>query len=134
MKTRDIKNALRSRIAGSGTTLPINWPNEQGVATTPRLEVGFTTQRRSTPRLKGGPSTRFTGVLLMQLVTAENDGSGNADDFADTFAELFNAGLRLPITGGTVEISDSAEVREGFETKNREWSVPIVATFRALAP
>lgn len=132
MKTRDIKAVLRQRLAEGGHGLPINWPNENGSAARPRLEAEFSGLAQVGEALAGARKVdRRTGTLNIALVVAEGDGTGGADDLADSIADRFTEGHRYPILGGAVVVTRS-EVRDGLDA-NGEWRVPILVRFTAEA-
>ncbi|MBL4768344.1 MAG: hypothetical protein JKY94_11635 [Rhodobacteraceae bacterium] len=133
MKEVDIENALGGQLEDNLTGLPssVKWPNKDHDHVKPYLEVIFSGGQRRGGALKGGNTIlRSSGVMLINVVTVENEAADPANEYADTLAELFIEGLRLSITGGTVLILKPADVRKGFRDGS-DWKVPVVINYEA---
>lgn len=132
MKRNDINTALKARLAEGGTGLSGTWPNvgTAGAIARPYFEVSFPAADRIGQSIKG-TLIRETGRMSVILVVEGDTGEIAVNNFADAISDIFPQALRLPITGGTVTISQPADIRPGYHD-GPDWRVPVVIKYSAL--
>lgn len=131
MNTKDIRNALKARLAGMVGRPDTAWPNVSfDAGTTPRLEVAFTAIERQGGTLKGGDTLTETGTMAVIVVTEQGAGEDAGADLADAVAALFPEGQAIAITGGALRITAPASIRGGFPDE-KTYRTPVMIRYRA---
>ena len=132
MNTKDIRNALKSRLAGGSIGPSGAWPNIEYTGALPFFDTSFAGIVREGGTLKGNEILSETGQFNAVVVVDQGGGEDDALDYADAVHALFPEGQRITITGGEIVIRRPAEVRGGYPT-NADYRVPIVVSYRATA-
>lgn len=132
MKASDVRNALKSRLAGGSIGPAGAWPNVNFTGSRPYFDVSFTGVSRDGGTLKGDELLRETGQFNAVVVIDQNapGGADSALDYADAVAALFPEGQRITITGGEITIPRPADIRGGYPTET-DYRVPVVVRYRA---
>ncbi len=132
MNTADIRNGLKSTLDGASLGLSTAWPNVDYTGARPYAVVTVAPSDTRRGTLKGNEITVETGVFSAIVCVDENTGEAAAMNFADAIAALYPQGSRISITGGSIEILTTPSIRPGFTTE-KEYRVPVVLTYRAVA-
>ena len=132
MKRSDINKALKAQLATGGTALSGTWPNvdPQSAMDRPFFEVLFPAADRTGQSIKG-TLIRETGRMAVMIVVRGGTGEDTVNDYAEAISDLFPQAMRLPITGGTVTISQPADIRGGYRDDS-DWRVPVIIRYSAL--
>lgn len=130
MSETEIELALKERIAGNSTGLSIAWPNQHHPGTLPFLQVDLVRVSRTDPTIAGG-QTASQGRIVATVVRDIGEASTTATGQAEVIAALFPFPMRLPLTGGHIQITKPADIREGYRQDN-QWRVPVVVDYRAF--
>lgn len=127
------KSAITTAFKALIETLPIDatYPNVTPKVTRPYLEVTFAASDRTDDSLEGGVMLRETGRVSVVVVADEQTGAKTSEDTADSVAELFPTGLRIPITDGQITITQPANIRPGFQGGASDWRVPVIISYVA---
>ena len=130
MNTKDIRNALKARLAG-GAVASEAWPNvDADSSVRPRIETTFAGVSQTGGTLKGNEVHYEDGTFMAMAVVDKGDGEAAGLDLADDVAALFPEGLRLTITGGTVTIMARPDIRAGYPTET-DYRIPVAIRYRA---
>lgn len=129
MKTNDITAGIKARLS-AGTALPIAWPNVTPPDATTYGDFSFASVRREGGTLAGNEVLHEVGAFQVAIATPEGGGVKTAEDLADEIADIFLEGDRFAITGGTITITEPAQIKEGFGVQG-EWRVPVVVSYLA---
>lgn len=132
MNTKDIRNALKSRLAGGSIGPGGAWPNVEYTGARPYFDTSFTGLVREGGTLKGNEIDAETGQFTAVVVVDQGGGEDGALDYADAVAALFPEGQRITITGGEIVIRRPADIRGGFPTET-DYRVPVAIFYRATA-
>jgi len=132
MNTKDIRNALKSRLAFGSIGPGVAWPNVEYGAGRPYFATSFTGVVREGGTLKGGEVLVETGQFTPVVVVDQGEGEDSAADYADAVAALFPEGLRLPISGGEVTVTRPADIRGGYQT-DIDYRMPVAIFYEATA-
>lgn len=136
MNTKDIRNALKSRLAGGyigpGAGAGLAWPNVDYSGARPYFDTSFTGLVREGGTLKGNEIKTETGQFSAVVVVEQGSGEDAAADYADAVAALFPEGQRITITGGEIVIRRPVDIRGGFPT-NQDYRMPVAIFYRATA-
>lgn len=132
MNTKDIRNALKSRLAGGSIGPAGAWPNIDYSGARPFFDTSFTGIVREGGTLKGNEILSETGQFSAVVVVDQGGGEDDAADFADAVAALFPEGQRIDITGGEIVIRRPADIRGGFPT-DTDYRMPVAIFYRATA-
>jgi len=132
MKTKDIRNALKSRLAGGAIGPGAAWPNVEYSGARPYFDTSFTGLVREGGTLKGNEIDAETGQFNAVVVVDQGGGEDAALDYADAVAALFPEGQRIAITDGEIVIRRPADIRGGFPTET-DYRVPVAVFYRATA-
>ena len=130
MKTADIRNALKARLAGGSLAPGAAWPNVDYAGARPYFAVSTETIEREGGTLKGDEVLSETGQFNVVIVVDQGGGEDDALDFADAVAALFPEGHRIPITGGEIIITRPADIRGGYPD-DADYRVPVIVRYRA---
>lgn len=108
------------------------WPNvaSSGATVRPHFEVVFIAHERTGSSIKGD-TIREQGRMAITVVTEADKGEDDANDFADTLADLFPLAFRIPIPGGLITIFQPTEIRPGYRD-GPDWRVPVIVKYRAI--
>ena len=113
--------ALHSRL--STMQAQIAWPNVNAEFETPYLEVAVF-RNVPAPTALGGYH-RKPGIYQVTVVTREGVGTGAAGETAEEVADLFPAGLVLPLPdGGSVRIYQEPQIAGGI-TDQGQYRIPV---------
>lgn len=130
MNTKDIRNALKARLAG-GAVGTETWPNvDAGSSVRPRLETTFAGISQTGGTLKGDEVQYEDGTFMVMAIIDQGGGEDAGLDLADSVAALFPEGLRLTITGGTIAMMARPDIRAGYPT-DTDYRIPIAIRYRA---
>lgn len=132
MNTKDIRNALKSRLAGGSIGADAAWPNVEYSGARPYFDTSFTGLVREGGTLKGNEILKETGQFTAVVVVDHGIGENAAADYADAVAALFPEGQRIAITGGEVVIRRPADIRGGYPT-DTDYRMPVAIFYRATA-
>jgi len=132
MNTKDIRNALKSRLAGGAIGPSAAWPNVNHNGTQPYFDTSFTGIVREGGTLKGNEILSETGQFNAVIVVDQGGGEDAAADYADAVAALFPEGQRISITGGEIVIRRPVDIRGGYPT-DADYRVPVAIHYRATA-
>ena len=130
MKSKDIRNALKARLAGGSIGPGGAWPNVDYAGARPYFEVTTEVFEREGGTLKGDEVLSETGQFNVIVVVDQGTGEDAALDYADAVAALFPEGYRIPITGGEIIITRPADVRGGYPD-DADYRVPVIVRYRA---
>jgi len=132
MNTKDIRNALKSRLAGGSIGPGAAWPNVEYTGARPYFDTSFTGLVREGGTLKGDEIDAETGQFTAVVVVDQGGGENEALDYADAVKDLFPEGHRINITGGEIVIRRPADIRGGFPT-DTDYRMPVAIFYRATA-
>lgn len=130
MNTRDIRNAMKARLAG-GAVATEAWPNvdvDSGIR--PRLETAFTGVSQTGGTLKGNEVQYEDGTFMVMVIIDQGGGENDGLDLSDAVAALFPEGSRLSITGGAIAIMARPDIRAGYPT-DMDYRIPVAIRYRA---
>ena len=127
MTETDIENALKARVGTAGLGWAIAFPNQDVPAPSPqpRIEVFVDRVDRRSPTYKA-TLVISRGILRLLCIVRVGTSTSTVNGKADQIAALFPKALSLPITGGRIIFTDSADIRAGFRVGG-EWVVPVTA-------
>lgn len=131
MKTKDLRNALKARLASGAIGPGIAWPNVDHPGTKPFFETSFTGIVRTGGGVTGNEILEETGQFSVVVVVETGGGEDVAADYADAVSARFTEGLSIPITGGNIAIIAPAEIRGGFPTET-DYRIPVAIRYHAL--
>lgn len=133
MDKREITEAIWDRLRLN--VLGIEWcpPNVNKAGIRPRAEVTFPEADREGRSLKGNQEVIERGTCLVVVVTDQGIGPGEAEGFAEDICAALYEGLRMNITGGEVAIIAPPSIQGGFPDGDKEWRLPVLATYYASA-
>ncbi|WP_306150747.1 phage tail terminator-like protein [Roseovarius sp. MMSF_3281] len=132
MNTKDIRNALKSRLVSANIGPNRAHPNVEPTGGRPFFEMSFTGIDREGGTLKGNEILSETGQFTAVVVVDQGGGEDDALDYADAVAALFPEGQRITITDGEIVIRRPAEIRGGYPT-DADYRVPVAVFYRAKA-
>lgn len=132
MKTKDIRNALKSRLAGGDLGPGAAWPNVDSTASRPYFAVSTEVLERVGGTLKGDEILYERGQFNVIVVVDQGGGEDAALDYADDVAALFLEGQRIDITDGEIVIQRPADIRGGYPA-DADYRVPVIIRYRATA-
>lgn len=132
MNTKNIRNALKARLAGGSIGPSGAWPNIDYSGARPYFDVTFASVDRDGGTLKGGEILWETGQFNAVVVVDQGGGEDAAADYADAVAALFPEGQRITITGGEIVIRRPTQIRSGYPT-DADYRMPVAVLYRAKA-
>jgi len=107
------------------------WENKDDSGDRPRVEFDHVRVGTSDRTLNGG-ATVHRGYLQLTVVTALDQFTNQAEDFADLIAAHFAYPLRLEVTGGKISVMKPPEALNGFRDRDAgEWRVPVRIDYQA---
>jgi hypothetical protein len=132
LQTREIRNALKSRLAGGSIGPGAAWPNVEYSGARPYFDTSFTGIVREGGTLKGDETKTEAGQFTAVVVVDHGGGEDAALDYADAVAALFPEGQRIAITGGQIVIRRRAQVRAGYPTET-DYRMPVAIFYYATS-
>lgn len=130
MNSKDIRNALKSRLAGGSIGPSGAWPNVDYSGSRPYFDTSLTGAIREGGTLKGDELLSEAGQFNVVVVVDQGSGENDALDYADAVVALFPEGQRISIAGAEVIVTKPVDVRGGYPT-DADYRVPVVITYRA---
>lgn len=133
MKTSDIRNAMKTRLASGSFPFGtgIGWPNIDYDGARPYFDTSFSGVSRIGDGVQGNEILEELGQFNAVVVVDQGGGEDGAGDLADIVAALFPEGLSIPITGAAIAIIAPTEIRGGFPT-DADYRVPVAIRYHAL--
>ena len=134
MRHTDLNNRLKQHLSGAGIGIPIHWPNVEPVAETvrPCLIVNFPMQERFGDFISAD-AVREVGLMDISIITRAGgrQGEDQANNIADSLAQVFHQGLRLDFPGGTITVERPLDIKGGYRDET-DWRVPTLVYYTAL--
>ena len=127
----DIEKALKDRIKLNADLTPVTWPNRSGKTAIPRYEVQVFRNPTARGTIKAGGG-RYSGFAMITYVSESGVGTDTANDEADKVADWFPEDFKMPITGGTVRITETSSIKTGY-SDDVSWRVPVDIKFEVLS-
>lgn len=133
MKTADIRNALKARLASGSFPFGtgIAWPNVNYDGARPYFDTSFSGVSRVGDGVQGDEILEELGQFNAVVVVDSGGGEDGAGELADIVAGLFPEGLSISITGANIAIISPTEIRGGFPT-DADYRVPVAIRYHAL--
>jgi len=131
IRTSDIANALGQRLLTLDPALPVAWPNKDLPAGTAHPYLIFDlapVSRTDDTTTADAPITR--GFVQVAVMTKINSFASQGMSIAEDVAALFPNGLKLTITGGTLE-TGQAEVQDDGYPDGPHWRTPVRIPYMA---
>lgn len=130
MNTKDIRNALKARLA-DGAVGTETWPNvdaDSGIR--PRLKTSFAGVSQTGGTLKGDEVQYEDGTFMVMVIVDQGGGEDAGLDLADNVKARFAEGLWLTIAGGKIAIMARPDIRAGYPTET-DYRIPVAIRYRA---
>jgi len=132
MTFAEIEQALGQRLATLSPARPIAWPNKnydpKASGAVPYIEFAHIPTIKTDDSIDGTLPVQ-TGIVLLTVVTARDTFANQANDIAQSIADLFPYGVRIETANGTVMISKPSDPVAGF-TDGIYWRQPVRVTYR----
>jgi hypothetical protein len=117
----NIEQAIGLRLAGLGK--PVAWPNRDFTPNGTYIEFRHSPGARFDETIDAtGP--RQTGIVLLTVVTRAGGFATEANNLAQTIADLFPKALRIPAGSGKVLISAPSSLGPPFQD-GAYWRQPV---------
>lgn len=129
MNEADIEIALKARLGMNFFDLPVIYPNDTAPVGVEYVVVQIE-RFKPTDRTLRGTSPKRPGLLTITIVSPQGETSAEGTRQADTIAALYPMGLRLPFTGGSIEIPSHPFIR-GFK-QGANWRTAVIIDFTAM--
>jgi hypothetical protein len=123
MTQNEIEAAIGQRLAAGVDTLPIAWPNQSFTPTGKYVEFRHAPNTRTDPVISGGYAYQ-QGLFLLTLVVPAGGFATEANDIAQSIADLFPKALRLATATGKVVINEPTSFGTGF-VDGAYWRQPV---------
>lgn len=131
MNTKDIRNALKSELAGASLGLTITYPNvNSNPGLKPRLEISIPDAEQLGGSINSTGIITESGSLLAVIVVDEGVGENSALDFADSIANALPQGYKIIFTGGALKITGRPSVQGGYSDLG-DYRVPVLVRYNA---
>ncbi|MHA3913848.1 phage tail terminator-like protein [Halovulum sp. GXIMD14793] len=129
MLESEIADVLQRRLGEAALPYSIVWENLDGLPDRPYLtfEIVRVSRRDQTLDNTGVVST---GYVQVTAVSATDAFATDGIAIGEEVATLFPRGLRLPVSGGEVVITDPPNVEQGFRD-GPDWRTPVRINYRA---
>lgn len=123
MTFNEIETALGQHLGGMTDCPPIAWPNKVFTPNGLYLEFRHSPNERLDQTL-GGKFPYQTGLVLVTVVTAKDQFTGEANTVAQSIADRFPKSLRLSAGAGKVLINEPTALAAPFQD-GAYWRQPV---------